>query len=213
MDENLEESLKKLVEGLRPPQNGMEVHFLNVIKGKNSPCTPEEKQWYSWWQTYYSQPKHDVVSVKPPIPTAEQAKRIAEYNLLVEQFKKTNESTKMPVKKVVDLRIPVMQSKKPNDYNSAKIRASSRYARPKKTQVTLSPNLERMRKEKEVVIRMAAENGPKPEPIPASAKELLKLKAKGPTTYKVDDGISGSREDNKKMRNQLWGDMVNRGRK
>ena len=213
MDENLEESLKKLVAGLRPPQNGMEVHFLNVIKGKNLPCTPEEKQWYIWWQSYYSPPKNDAVSDMSPIPTPEQSKRIAEYNLLVEQFKKTNESTKVPVKRVVDLRISLMQSKNSDEYNSAKLRASSRYARPNKTEATLSPNVERMQKEKETVIRMAAENGPKPEPIPTSEEELLKLKAKGPTTSKVDDGISGSREDNKKMRNQLWGEMVNRGRK
>ena len=60
---------------------------------------------------------------------------------------------------------------------------------------------------------MAAENGPKPEPIPTSEEELLKLRAKRPITSKVDDGISGSREDNKKMRSKLWGEMVNRGRK
>jgi len=28
----------------------------------------------------------------------------------------------------------------------------------------------------------------------------LKLKSKGPTSYKVDDGIAGSREDNIKAR-------------
>ena len=70
-----------------------------------------------------------------------------------------------------------------------------------------------MLKEKEAAILRAAENGPKPQPIPISEKELSKLKAKGSTNYKVDEGIGGTREDNKKMRNQLWGDMVNRGRK
>lgn len=213
MDENLEESLKKLVEGQRPPQNGMEVHFLKVIKGMNSPCTAEEKQWYSWWQSYSNTQKHDVVSVNPPMPTAEQAKRIAHYNLLVEQFKKTNEFNKMPVKRAVDLRIPLMQSKKSDYYKSAKIRANARYTDTRYKKAPLSPNQERMLKEKEAAILRAAENGPKPKPIPISEKELLKLKAKGPTNYTVDEGIGGTREDNKKMRNQLWGDIVSRGRK
>ena len=34
----------------------------------------------------------------------------------------------------------------------------------------------------------------------------------GSFTWKLDEGIAGSREDNKKMRGQLWGDMRNRGR-
>ena len=67
--------------------------------------------------------------------------------------------------------------------------------------------------QKESINRKVPENGPKPEPIPTTNEELLKLKARGPTTYKVDEGISGSREDNKKMRSQLWGDMVKRSHK
>jgi uncharacterized protein YifE (UPF0438 family) len=176
MDENLEDSLKKLVEGHRLPQNGMEVHFLKVIKGMNSPCTAEEKQWYSWWQKYLNSPKHDVVGLKSAIPSTKQAKLDAEYN-------------------------------------AAKIRAKARYADTRNTKAFLNPNLERLQKEKEAAIRMAAENGPKPKPIPISDKELSKLKAKGPTNYKVDEGIGGTRADNNRMRNQLWGDMVSRGRK
>ena len=194
--------LKDLVDGNREPENGMEKHFLKVIKGKNSPCTAEEKQWYRWWQSYYSQPKHDAVSVKSPTPspTAEQSKRIAEYNLLVAQFKKTNESAKLLVTKVIDLRIPVYQSKRTSAYHSSKIIVSDRYNRPKKTQVTLSPNLERMQKEKEVVMSSSIGNGPKPKPFNTPKKELSKLKHKGPTDYTVDDGIAGSREANIRMR-------------
>ena len=175
MDENLEESLKKLVEGQRQPINGMEIHFLKVIKGMNSPCTAEEKQWYSWWQTYTEIKKQALNAT-----TAIQAER---------------------------------QPKIDAEYNAAKIRANARYTDTRNKKAPLSPNQERMLKEKEAAILRAAENGPKPQPIPISEKELIKLKAKGPTNYSVNDGIGGTREDNKKMRNQLWGDMVNRGRK
>jgi hypothetical protein len=32
------------------------------------------------------------------------------------------------------------------------------------------------------------------------------------TNYGINEGIAGTREENKKMRGQLWGDMRNRGR-
>lgn len=43
--------LKDLVNGNREPANGMEKHFLQVIKGVSRACTPEEKEYYSWWKS------------------------------------------------------------------------------------------------------------------------------------------------------------------
>lgn len=40
----------------------------------------------------------------------------------------------------------------------------------------------------------------------------IKNSPKESATWKVDDGIAGIREENKKMRDQLWGNMRNRGR-
>ena len=42
--------LKDLVNGNREPANGMEKHFLQVIKGDSRPCTAEEKECYAWWK-------------------------------------------------------------------------------------------------------------------------------------------------------------------
>lgn len=42
--------LKDLVNGNREPENGMEKHFLQVIKGDSRACTLEEKDWYDWWK-------------------------------------------------------------------------------------------------------------------------------------------------------------------
>ena len=49
MDENLKISLMELIIGLRVPENGLEVHFLKVIKKQARACSAEEKLWYEWW--------------------------------------------------------------------------------------------------------------------------------------------------------------------
>ncbi|HNV60150.1 MAG TPA: hypothetical protein PKH72_10890 [Rhodoferax sp.] len=41
--------LKLLIEGVREPSSGMERHFLRVISGKASPCTPKENEWHQYW--------------------------------------------------------------------------------------------------------------------------------------------------------------------
>lgn len=107
---------------------------------------------------------------------------------------------------------PIEQSKTMSDIDLLKARMDRRYNRHDKLPELLNPNIERMQKEKVNIEQLKVENGPKPEPIVTTAKELLKLKYKGNTSYKIDEGIAGSREDNKKMRGQLWGDMRNRGR-
>ncbi len=50
MNDDEKESLKKLISGIREPNNGMEKHFLKVIKGDGRPCTKEEKEWLKWWK-------------------------------------------------------------------------------------------------------------------------------------------------------------------
>jgi hypothetical protein len=49
MEENLKISLMELIIGLRVPENGLEIHFLKVIKQKARACSAEEKLWYEWW--------------------------------------------------------------------------------------------------------------------------------------------------------------------
>lgn len=43
------EDLNLLIKGERHPENGMEKHFLRVLKGKASPCTKIEKEWHHYW--------------------------------------------------------------------------------------------------------------------------------------------------------------------
>ena len=78
MDENLEESLKKLVEGQRQPINGMEIHFLKVLAGTSTPCTKQEREWLAWANDHQSQIKTGVTknnNSKPLIKTTESSDR------------------------------------------------------------------------------------------------------------------------------------------
>ncbi len=43
--------LKRLTDGDRPPESGMERHFLRVIQGEASPLTPKEHEWLAYWET------------------------------------------------------------------------------------------------------------------------------------------------------------------
>jgi hypothetical protein len=38
-----------LINGARPPDNGMEKHFIKVINGTSIACTAKEKEWYEYW--------------------------------------------------------------------------------------------------------------------------------------------------------------------
>jgi hypothetical protein len=42
--------LKNLLDGTNEPLNGMEKHFLKVVKGNGLACTPELKEWLKWWK-------------------------------------------------------------------------------------------------------------------------------------------------------------------
>lgn len=76
-----------------------------------------------------------------------------------------------------------------------KMRMNNRYKQTNNPPAPSNPNFDRIQKDKEAVMRGSIENGPKPKPLPTSPKELAKLKYKGPTSYKFDDGIAGSRDD------------------
>ena len=174
MDELLKVSLTNLIAGTRPPSNGMEKHFLKVIKGTNLPCTPEEKEWFQWWQATKNYSNS----------------RIDNRNISTSAIKPTQNG----LQKLIEAR---------EKFRSKRLDSNI---------VKVNPNLVRIQREKEAESRRQAEIGPRPEPIKPSLAELGRLKAKGPTTYTVDEGIAGSREDNKKMKARQWGEMINRGK-
>lgn len=42
--------LRRLISGDRPPDHGMERHFLRVIQGEASPLTEKEREWFEFWE-------------------------------------------------------------------------------------------------------------------------------------------------------------------
>ena len=50
MNDDEKEILEELISGFREPNNGMEKHFLKVVKGNGLACTPELKEWLKWWK-------------------------------------------------------------------------------------------------------------------------------------------------------------------
>lgn len=63
MDESLKISLMELVMGWREPTSGKERHFLKVIKNEARACTPEEKEWFEWYQRTHSSGRKKVHAV------------------------------------------------------------------------------------------------------------------------------------------------------
>ncbi len=45
------ERVLALAEGIVEPSSGMEKHFVNVLNGKGTACSPIEKEWLEYWQS------------------------------------------------------------------------------------------------------------------------------------------------------------------
>ena len=52
--------LNLLIQGDRPPNDGMEKHFLRCINGKSSPCSAKEKEWFKFWSCANNKKQHNA---------------------------------------------------------------------------------------------------------------------------------------------------------
>lgn len=63
--------LKALITGSRPPEAGLEKHFMRVLRGEAMPCTAKELEWYEFWRLNQStppethKPSSDVLNAMP----------------------------------------------------------------------------------------------------------------------------------------------------
>ena len=89
MNDDEKESLKKLIYGIREPNNGMEKHFLKVIKGDSRPCTKEEKEWFHCWKELIETAPTKEPTLNPSIPPSknQQSNELLEQGL---QYLKNN---------------------------------------------------------------------------------------------------------------------------
>lgn len=196
--------LKQLIEGNRPPANGMEIHFLRCLKGDASPCSEKEKEWYQFW-----------VNSKTKVA------------LKVNQTKSANEQ-RASESAINQQKAQALLKQRWDDSNAN--------SKPKKTKTKSGQHLARPPINEEDAIRKRDKLNRGIQLInKLNKQDHSRKKTKGGTSAvftggwtsleqgekKVGDtkakqyiteGIAGTRDENKKMRGQLLGDMRKRGR-
>ena len=67
MSDSTQKRIRDIAEGRVAPANGMEKHFLRVLKGDARPCSPEEREWVSYYNAQLTTPqKKKQANVKSP---------------------------------------------------------------------------------------------------------------------------------------------------
>jgi hypothetical protein len=206
--------LTQLIKGERPPANGMEVHFLRVVKGKASACSQKEKEWYQFWLDSKGK---EAVEIDAVVKYVEEQESVARNkNLQRAHHGKPKESS------------PLRISRKGQKYNSNMLKDNLGKLESLAQMNNKLRELDRKRELEQKALsdknHSAGESSNKENTNQVQGNalagkdyvhELLHDIKNSPTvnsTWKVDEGIAGTREENKKMRGQLWGDMRNRGR-
>lgn len=206
--------LTQLIKGERPPANGMEIHFLRVVNGKASPCSHKEKEWYQFW---LDSKDREAAKIDAVVKYVEEQESVAR-----------NKNPKEGLHEKPKKALPPPKSLRSRKYNSNILKDNL----GKLEQLAQMNNRQReLDRQRELEQKALSEKNP-------TARKLVKKKninqvrsdtlvgkdyvqdllldiknsPKESATWKVDDGIAGTREENKKMRGQLWGDMRNRGR-
>lgn len=73
-----------LAAGMRPPNSGIEIHFLKVLSGEASPCSDQERKWLSILHKAKEQKTHDEMIRR----VNEQASRIERLQEELDQHKR-----------------------------------------------------------------------------------------------------------------------------
>lgn len=224
-------SLKQLIEGNRPPANGMEIHFRRCLKGDASPCSEKEKEWYQFW-----------VNSK-----VKESKESSEVGALI-KYVETQESLHRKINHPrTALKVDLRKDYRIRGSNSNVLKDNSRgleqraqmnnelRAIEQRNLIDKSPcvgesaqkSIEKTGKATGNVLPDQSEKGgfdicPKCGGGGANGGctecdgtgWVNGRKKSSGDNYKwgSNDGFGGTREENKKMRGQLWGDMRNRGR-
>ncbi|TVT53430.1 MAG: hypothetical protein FHK80_18990 [Azoarcus sp. PHD] len=84
------ERLEQLIDRRRPPEDGMEAHFLRVMDGGAMPCTPKEHSWCLYWQ----QGRVKTPAIHQPIDELERmhSMLLEKHRLELEEKNKTIEA-------------------------------------------------------------------------------------------------------------------------
>lgn len=196
--------LKQLIKGERPPANGMEIHFLRVMSGDASPCSEKEKEWYRFW-----------VNSKTKVA------------LKVNQTKSANEQ-RASESAINQQKAQAFLKQWWDDSNAnskpkiTKTKSGQHLARPPINEEDVIRKRDKLNRGIQLINKLNKQdhsrkktNGGTSAVFTGGWTSLAQGERKvGDTKAKqyITEGIAGTRDENKKMRSQLLGDMRKRGR-
>ena len=190
--------VRDLVNGNREPESGMEKHFLKVIKGDGLACTTELKEWVKCWKdlektssaTHEIPKKSAEKKLKKKEPMA-----IIKINGLWTVIKKTNEENTrfLNAERIADKLIAAKRLEK------EKLAQVARKSKSKSSSATKRP----LRKKPTVNMNTGW----------VSLSQGDKRLGDGNINKQyIDEGIAGTRNENKEMRKMQSADTLKRTR-
>jgi hypothetical protein len=177
------DDLTILIKGERPPESGMEKHFLNVLNGNALPCSPQEKEWHQYWLQNIegnAVPIVKNVNATPKIAKSTTKRRKAE---VITKQRQADNAAREQDRLIKEAKlIQAIQLNKKLD------------------------KLEQSRKKSGRGTGAGFAGGW------TSLKQGERKVGDAVTKQYISEGIAGTRDENKKMRGQLGGDMLKRAR-
>ena len=149
--------LAMLVDGKREPRNSMEKHFIQVLAGESRPCTPLEKEWFSW-------AKLNKLSVPTELAKSKSSDTIKKPSTAsTEEAAQNDEALTSFARLCIDCMKSIPEQR-----------------------LAIAPKSIRC------------------------VKCQYEFEKTHDTRPKIDEGLAGSREENKRMRAQVWGEIKKR---
>lgn len=198
--------LKQLIKGERPPANGMEIHFLRVISGDASPCSEKEKDWYRFWVNSKTKVALKANQTKSANEQRESESAINQQKaqaLLKQWWDDSNANSNAKPKK-------------------PKTKSGQHIARPPINEEDAIRKRDKLNRGIQLINKLNKQDHSRKKTkggtiavftggwtsLEQGEKKVGDTKAK----QYITEGIAGTRDENKKMRGQLLGDMRKRGR-
>lgn len=214
LSENEKNHIVDLALGRVGPETGMEKHFILVVTDAgNKACTPQEKEWCSYWSNY-----------KNKLPKLKVEQGICPHEGNFSPTHMLRDGTRV----VCTLDPNIWKDENGDDWeeenveslfdqqNIVTILEPEPKAEPK---AEIKAELKAGLSDSETFCIDCGSSIPQKrlDAVPNAnrcVRCLESLEAHNPNkvTRRIDEGIGGTRDDNKKMRARNWGDMQNRGR-
>ena len=192
LSEDTKQRILAIASGSMDPVTGMEKHFHRVINGKAAACTPEEKQWVQYINEHRNQEQSR--STTGSSSNSRNQKTASGGATKIE----THEIVQKSVRSVARAKTKYMPA--PRQPSSIQMSVERSQSAPgycvdcgtkiPEARLQASPNTRRC----------------------VGCQNRMENKNPGIVSRRINEGIGGTREDNKRMRAKDWSDLRNRGK-